>query len=920
MAKAKQQTNMSTSDQVKSFLIDLAAGGTAGGISKTTQDSNAQLAADKRYKGIVDAFRRIPAEQGFASFWRGNMANVVRYFPTQALNFAFKDKYKQIFVCHDPKTNFWKFFAGNMASGGAAGATGLLFVYPLDFARTRVGADVGKGAERQFNGLVDCITKFYKQNGGGLSGIKLLYGGFGMSVTGIIVYRAFLFGSYDTAKAVFLKDTKNVPFWQNWMIAQVVSTIGGVVSYPFDTIRRRIMMQVGRKAADVQYTSTLDCIRKMIKNEGPGSFFKGALSNAIRGSGGALVLVLYDEIQKVVGFQGGAGANRLVWSAIPPLPEDQRIDITFDQLRYEVTLGGSGGKSAKRRTILHGLSAAFKAGRLTVIVGSSGSGKTSTLNAIAGETTSGRLTGNLYLNGQRATGADMKRVLGFVHQDDVILATQTVHEAVTTSARPRLPSDMPEAERARRVDETIAMLGLNACRDSLIGSGLDSYNAWSVVQLLKDLAQSGRTVVATLHQPSSEIFQLIDDLCIVSQGEIMYLGPAAESYSNPVDYFFMASLNTAAGASGTTAFGAAPGPYTAEDRIPRLLEAWKSSPEFARVIKAIARPTRTGGISRSSFKYKSGFATQFRVLLSRAARNVARHPLIVKAKFAQSVFIGPLAAALYYGVGDRKMAAQVQDRAGLLFFLAIQQVLSSAMGVVAIFSAEKEVFRREYGARYYRLPAFFLSKMAVELPFQILMPVILVAIQYWLVGLQPDAVKFIITSAVTVSMALCGTAIRTLISASVEDLHVALVLIPLVLMPQIPSSGYLVSDMPDYVDWLKWLSPMSYGLVAYVKNEFEGISVCPTARDADDVRARGERGCMPGEHTITALGFDDRGSVVINVLVPYAMWVGFTLMSYLALWRLVRSNKHVEIEPPSGKVKVAAEEDSGLLLGEIATE
>lgn len=90
------------------------------------------------FTGIVDCLVRIPKEQGFASFWRGNFANVIRYFPTQALNFAFKDVYKQVFMDGvDKKTQFWRYFAGNLASGGAAGATSLCFVYPLDYARTR---------------------------------------------------------------------------------------------------------------------------------------------------------------------------------------------------------------------------------------------------------------------------------------------------------------------------------------------------------------------------------------------------------------------------------------------------------------------------------------------------------------------------------------------------------------------------------------------------------------------------------------------------------------------------------------------------------------------------------------------------------------------------------------------------------------
>lgn len=140
---------------------------------------------------------RIPKEQGFLSFWRGNLANVIRYFPTQALNFAFKDKYKQIFLGGvDRHKQFWRYFAGNLASGGAAGATSLCFVYPLDFARTRLAADVGKGsAQREFSGLGDCLSKIFKSDG-----VKGLYQGFSVSVQGIIIYRAAYFGVYDTAK------------------------------------------------------------------------------------------------------------------------------------------------------------------------------------------------------------------------------------------------------------------------------------------------------------------------------------------------------------------------------------------------------------------------------------------------------------------------------------------------------------------------------------------------------------------------------------------------------------------------------------------------------------------------------------------------------------------------------------------------
>lgn len=291
------------------FAKDFIAGGVAAAISKTAvapiervklllqvQHISKQIAEDQRYKGMVDCFVRIPKEQGFLSYWRGNFANVIRYFPTQALNFAFKDKYKQVFLGGvDKNTQFGRYFLGNLASGGAAGATSLCFVYPLDFARTRLAADVGKaGGEREFSGLGNCLSKIFKADG--LSG---LYRGFGVSVQGIIIYRAAYFGFYDTARGM-LPDPKKTPFLVSWGIAQAVTTVAGIVSYPFDTVRRRMMMQSGRAKSEILYKSTAHCWATIAKTEGTNAFFKGAFSNVLRGTGGALVLVLYDEIKNLL--------------------------------------------------------------------------------------------------------------------------------------------------------------------------------------------------------------------------------------------------------------------------------------------------------------------------------------------------------------------------------------------------------------------------------------------------------------------------------------------------------------------------------------------------------------------------------------------------------------------------------------------
>lgn len=83
-------------------------------------------------------------------------------------------------------------------------------------------------------------------------------------------------------------------------VFQAVTTFAGITSYPFDTVRRRMMMQSGRGKGDIMYKNTLDCWVKIFKNEGGTAFFKGAFSNVLRGTGGALVLVLYDEFKALI--------------------------------------------------------------------------------------------------------------------------------------------------------------------------------------------------------------------------------------------------------------------------------------------------------------------------------------------------------------------------------------------------------------------------------------------------------------------------------------------------------------------------------------------------------------------------------------------------------------------------------------------
>jgi len=296
--------------QVKlSPFEDFMLGGVAAGISKTAaapieriklmvQNQDEMIKSgrlDRPYNGVMDCARRVVADEGVISLWRGNAANVIRYFPTQALNFAFKDYFKRLFNFNKDKDGYMKWFAGNLMSGGLAGASSLFFVYSLDYARTRLANDAKSakkgGGDRQFNGLIDVYRKTLASDG-----IGGLYRGFVVSCTGIIVYRGCYFGFFDTLKPLVLTGSMKDSFILSFCLGYAVTVTAGLASYPLDTIRRRMMMTSGEA---VKYSSSIQCAGVIMKNEGFKSFFKGAGANILRGVAGAGVLAGFDKLKEV---------------------------------------------------------------------------------------------------------------------------------------------------------------------------------------------------------------------------------------------------------------------------------------------------------------------------------------------------------------------------------------------------------------------------------------------------------------------------------------------------------------------------------------------------------------------------------------------------------------------------------------------
>lgn len=290
-----------------SFVENFLLSGTAAVISKTgaapierikllLQSQGEILKAGRMstpYKGAMDCTLKTYATEGIISFWRGNVANCIRYFPTQALNFSLKNHIKaHLKRKHNRRTSELSQFSNNVAAGGIAGGSTMFFLYSLDYARTRLANDCrlsGNGGNRQFLGLIDVYRKTIKSDG-----ISGMYRGFVAACVAVIIYRGMYFGFYDTLKPLILSDTSNV--LHLFLLGYSVTTSAGIVVYPLDTIRRRMMMTTGEP---FRYKGSIDCVRTIIKGEGFMSLMKGGGVNVLRGVAGAGVLSGFDYFQNI---------------------------------------------------------------------------------------------------------------------------------------------------------------------------------------------------------------------------------------------------------------------------------------------------------------------------------------------------------------------------------------------------------------------------------------------------------------------------------------------------------------------------------------------------------------------------------------------------------------------------------------------
>ena len=274
------------------------AGGISGAVAKTISAPLEAIKLKLQYaedddEGALDCARRIWEREGWWGFYRGNLANVLRYFPTQAFNFALKNKVKGLFPKYSPKKNPWKAFAVNVVSGGLTGAASLSLVYPLDTARTQLIICTNDDGSPKYSNMVD----FFRDWNGD---VRKLYDGYVVSVAGIIPFRAIYFIVNDTLRAIlpWIRDEGLKGIVCKFTTAQCAALCAAYASYPFDTVRRRLQADAQRPLGERRYKGNLDCLKKVYRVEGVRALFRGAGYNALRTVTSALALVAYGELKK----------------------------------------------------------------------------------------------------------------------------------------------------------------------------------------------------------------------------------------------------------------------------------------------------------------------------------------------------------------------------------------------------------------------------------------------------------------------------------------------------------------------------------------------------------------------------------------------------------------------------------------------
>uniref|UniRef100_A0A5B7B0A4 Putative ABC transporter G family member 14 n=1 Tax=Davidia involucrata TaxID=16924 RepID=A0A5B7B0A4_DAVIN len=603
------------------------------------------------------------------------------------------------------------------------------------------------------------------------------------------------------------------------------------------------------------------------------------------------------------------------------------ITLKFEEIVYKVRLEQKGfccggTLSSVEKTILNGVTGMVCPGEILAMLGPSGSGKTTLLTALGGRLT-GKLSGKTTYNGQPFSGS-IKRRTGFVAQYDVLYPHLTVTETLLFTALLRLPKSLTQDEKFQHVERVITELGLTRCRNSMIGgplfrgisggekkrvsigqemlinpslllldeptSGLDSTTALRILTTVKRLASGGRTVITTIHQPSSRLYHMFDKVVLLSEGCPIYYGPA----STALDYFSSIGFSTSITVNPADllldlANGIGPDSKHTIEQGDKTEQEQKSVREI--LVSAYDKNISTRlkaelcSLDVNNYSYTKDATTrkvviseqwcmswwhQFKVLLLRGLRE-RRYETFNRLRIFQVISVAVLGGLLWW----HTPTSHIEDRIAMIFFFSVFWGFYPLYNAVFTFPQERTMLIKERSSGMYRLSSYFLAKTVGDLPLELALPTAFTFIIYWMGGLKPNPITFILSLLVVLYNVLVSQSLGLAIGAILMDVKQATTLASVTTLVFLIAGGYYIQQIPPFIVWLKYLSYSYYCYklllgVQYNEDDYYECSKGVICRVVD----------FPA---VKSVGLNH---LWVDVSIMALMLVGYRFVAYLALHRV----------------------------------
>ncbi|KAL7615734.1 ABC transporter G family member 22 isoform X1 [Lactuca sativa] len=561
----------------------------------------------------------------------------------------------------------------------------------------------------------------------------------------------------------------------------------------------------------------------------------------------------------------------------PTLP----IYLKFTEVTYKVVIKGL--TSTVEKDILNGISGAVNPGEVLALMGPSGSGKTTLLSLLGGRLADPVPGGSITYNDQPYSKL-LKSKIGFVTQDDVLFPHLTVKETLTYAALLRLPKRLTKQEKEKRAQDVIRELGLERCQDTMIGgsfvrgvsggerkrvcigneiiinpsllfldeptSGLDSTTALRIIELLQDIAETEKTVVTTIHQPSSRLFHKFDKLILLGKGSLLYFGKASEALvyfssigcspliaMNPAEFL----LDLANGNMNEVSV-----PSELEDRVQlgnseRETKSGKHTPAVVHDYLVEAYETRVAeetkkqlmiraspdediksGVGSMKREWGASWREQYSILFWRGLKE-RQHDYFSWLRITQ-VLVTAVILGLLWWQSAVHSPKELDNQAGLLFFIAVFWAFFPVFTAIFTFPQERAMLNKERAADMYRLSAYFMARTTSDLPLDLFLPMLFLLVVYFMAGLRQTAESFFLTMVIVFLCIVAAQGLGLAIGATLTDLKRATTLASVTVMAFMLAGGYFVKNVPIFISWLRYLSFNYHTYRLLLKVQYETIS------------------------------------------------------------------------------------------------